>query len=149
MQKWLGTVLKVAFTFAILGVLIWRLDFRSMVESLAMVSPVAIVGAVLVVILQMGIAAKRLSLLLKKFSVQLRLGLSFRTTLECMFFSQTFLSFLGGDVLRIWRVRQLGLTLVDATTAIFLDRMIGILVNHLFLLASLPWLLSVITDGPV
>jgi hypothetical protein len=66
-----------------------------------------------------------------------------------MFFSQTFISFLGGDALRIWRVRRLGLPLTEATSAIVFDRLTGILVNHLFLLASTPWLLTVVDQQPI
>ena len=73
----------------------------------------------------------------------------FRITLESMFFSQTFVSFLGGDTLRIWRLRQSGLSLTDATSAVTLDRFIGIVVNHVFLLASLPWLLLHVRDASV
>jgi hypothetical protein len=51
--------------------------------------------------------------------------------------------------LRIWRVRRLGLPLTEATSAVVLDRLIGTVVNHTFLLGSLPWLLTVITDTPV
>jgi hypothetical protein len=44
--------------------------------------------------------------------------------------------------LRIWRIRRLGLALPKATSAVVLDRLIGTLVNHAFLLATLPWFLS-------
>jgi hypothetical protein len=80
-----------------------------------------------------------------------RFGLadSYRVTLESMFFSQTFISFLGGDALRIWRIRRLGLPLAKATSAVVLDRLIGTLVNHAFLLATLPWFLSSKASSPV
>jgi hypothetical protein len=40
-----------------------------------------------------------------------------------MFFSQTFISFLGR--LGVWRIRQLGLALPKASFAVVLDRLIG------------------------
>jgi Lysylphosphatidylglycerol synthase TM region len=58
-------------------------------------------------------------------------------------------SFLGGDALRIWRIRRCGLLLNQAASAVVLDRLIGITVNHVFLLAALPWLLAEIPDHTI
>jgi hypothetical protein len=66
-----------------------------------------------------------------------------------MFFGQTFVSFLGGDALRIWRIRGCGLCLNEATGAVASDRMLGIVVNHLVVLAALPWLLERTTSHTV
>jgi glycosyltransferase 2 family protein len=94
------------------------------------------------VLVQSIAAAGRLVMVVARFGPRFGLGDSYRLTLESMFFSQTFISFLGGDALRIWRIRRLGLTLQKATSAVVLDRLIGTLVNHAFLLATLPWFLS-------
>jgi uncharacterized membrane protein YbhN (UPF0104 family) len=137
---------KIAITTLILVVLAWQLDFHSAFLTLSKIAPLAAIGAVGVIFLQTICTAQRFVMVLSRFSARMRLVDSFTVTIEGIFFSQTFLSFLGGDALRIWRVRRLGLSLGDATSAVLLDRLIGILVNHLFLLASLPWLLGLITD---
>ena len=93
------------------------------------------------------IMAKRQVMVVARFGALFGMRESFRVTLESLFFSQTFVSFLGGDALRIWRIRRLGLPLTDATSAVMLDRLTGIVVNHVLLLMSLPWLLAAITDG--
>jgi hypothetical protein len=69
--------------------------------------------------------------------------------LESAFFSQTFVSFLGGDALRIWRIRRCGLPLSQAASSVVLDRLVGITVNHVFLLVALPWLLIVIPNHTI
>jgi hypothetical protein len=106
-------------------------------------------AALVLVLLQSLIMAKRQVMVVARFGARFGMRESFRVTLESLFFSQTFVSFLGGDALRIWRIRRLGLPLTDATSAVILDRLTGIVVNHALLLVSLPWLLVTITDGSV
>ncbi len=142
MQHWFVLLLKLMVTALILAFFIRQFDVRSMVQTLATISPYAIFAAVIAVLAQSLAAAGRLVMVVARFGPRLVLGDSYRLTLESMFFSQTFISFLGGDALRIWRIRRLGLTLPKATSAVVLDRLIGTLVNHAFLLATLPWFLS-------
>jgi uncharacterized membrane protein YbhN (UPF0104 family) len=151
-QDW-RRVLILAFNVAtsalILAIIAWQLDWRTVIQSLSSISAFAIGAAFLAALCQAGLAALRFVMVVARFGAKFRLAGSIRVTLEGMFFSQTFLSFLGGDALRIWRIKRLGLPLTEATSAVVFDRLTGIVVNHVLLLASLPWLLAVITDGPV
>jgi uncharacterized protein (TIRG00374 family) len=149
MQRWLIIALKIGITALILTLFVWQLDLRSTARALSTISPYAIVAAVIAVLAISLAAAARLVLVVAGFGRHFRLGDSYRVTLESMFFSQTFISFLGGDALRIWRIRRLGLPLAKASSAVILDRLIGTLVNHAFLLATLPWFLSSKASNPV
>jgi glycosyltransferase 2 family protein len=142
MQHWFILLLKLAVTALILVLFIRQFDIRSMGEALLTISPYAIVAAVVAVMAQSLAAAGRLVMVVARFGPRFPLADSYRLTLESMFFSQTFISFLGGDALRIWRIRRLGLALPRATSVVVLDRLIGTVVNHAFLLATLPWFLS-------
>jgi uncharacterized protein (TIRG00374 family) len=142
MQRWFMILLKVLVTALVLALLVHQFDVRSTVHTLSTISPYAIVAAIIVVLAQSLAAAGRFVMVVARFGPRFALRDSYRLTLESMFFSQTFISFLGGDALRIWRIRRLGLTLPKATSAVVLDRLIGTLVNHAFLLATLPWFLS-------
>lgn len=142
MQRWIIIALKLGITGLILTWFVWQLDLRSTAHALSTISPYAIFAAIGVVLAMSLAAAARLVIVVARFGPRFGLGDSYRVTLESMFFSQTFISFLGGDALRIWRIRRLGLPLARATSAVLLDRLIGTLVNHAFLLATLPWFLS-------
>jgi glycosyltransferase 2 family protein len=142
MKDWFIILLKLSVTALILTLLIRQFDIRSMMNTLSTISPYAISVAIMAVLTQSLVAAGRLVMVVARFGPRFGLNDSYRVTLESMFFSQTFISFLGGDALRIWRIRRLGLTLPKATSAVVLDRLIGTLVNHAFLLATLPWFLS-------
>jgi uncharacterized membrane protein YbhN (UPF0104 family) len=142
MQYWFMILLKVLVTALVLALLVHQFDVRSTVHTLSTISPYAILGAIVALLAQSLAAAGRFAIVVARFGPRFALRDSYRLTLESMFFSQTFISFLGGDALRIWRIRRLGLALPKATSAVVLDRLIGTLVNHAFLLATLPWFLS-------
>jgi uncharacterized protein (TIRG00374 family) len=149
MQRWFLILLKVAISVLILVLLLRQFDIHAMIHGLTTISYYAIFAAVVAVLVQSVALAGRLVVIVGRFGPRFRLSDSYRLTLESMFFNQTFISFLGGDAFRIWRIRGLGLTVPKATAAILLDRLIGTLVNHIFLLAALPWLLRNNVDGPV
>jgi uncharacterized membrane protein YbhN (UPF0104 family) len=142
MQRWFVILLKVAVTAGILTLFVRQVDIRSTAHTLSAISPYAIFAAIVAVLTQSLAAAGRFVMVVARFGPRFGLGDSYRLTLESMFFSQTFISFLGGDALRVWRIRRLGLALPKATSAVVLDRLIGTLVNHAFLLATLPWFLT-------
>ena len=143
------SLLKLALAAAILLTIVFKLDLRDVLHTLLSVSPYAIAAALFIALLQPLFAAARLSAVVALYARHLPFGNSLRTTLEGMFFGQTFVSFLGGDALRIWRIRGYNLPLRDAVSVVAFDRLIGIIINHVVLLASLPWLLTHISDQTV
>jgi glycosyltransferase 2 family protein len=149
MPKYLKLLVKLGLTIAILFAIGASADFRKIFSTLSSVAPVAVLIGLVLALLQAVVSAARLSVVVALYERRLPLRDSFRVTLESMFFSQTFVSFLGGDALRIWRIRRCGLPLDQAASAIVLDRLIGITGNHAFLLATLPWLLSQISDPKI
>ncbi len=147
MRGRLVQLFKVAITAVILGLLAWQFDLRSIAATLSSISVVAAATSIVAMYLQIFILAIRLRSVVLIFNARLRLVESYRVTLESMFFSQTFVSIIGGDGFRIWRIRRLGLPLTDATAAIILDRLVGTLINHVCLLASFPWFLMILPPG--
>jgi hypothetical protein len=148
-RRMLGAALKISVTVLVLAVIVWKLDLEDSVRVLSSLSGIAATLGVAMVLAQALVASQRIALIAARFGASVSRSSLFRITLESMFFSQTFVSFLGGDTLRVWRLRQSGLSLTDATSAVTLDRFIGIVVNHVFLLASLPWLLLHVREASV
>jgi uncharacterized protein (TIRG00374 family) len=142
MKKHVLWGLKLAVTITILLVIAWKLDFRAIERAFASLAPAAIVAAFLVVVLQAICTGIRLALIVSTFGHRISMPHAIRISIESIFFGQTFISFLGSDALRVWRVRKSGLSLDQAGAAVALDRLLGIIVNHMLLLASLPWLLA-------
>ena len=149
MTKLTPWLIKFALTTAILLVIAWKLDPRTIVTTFSSLAPVALLVAFVMVSLQIVCVAARLCVIVAAFGLRLSFGESLRITIESVFFGQTFISFLGSDALRIWRIRKSGLSLEHSTTSVALDRFLGIIVNHALLLASLPWLLATIENRTV
>lgn len=141
--------LKVLLSAAILFGIAWKFDFRAVLDILPSLSPYWVFCAFLLIALQLIVGAGRLSSVVGLFNRKLNFRDSFFVTIESQFFAQTFVSFLGGDALRIWKIRQCGASLGESVQVVTLDRLMGIFVNHLLLLSALPWLLSIIGPGHI
>jgi glycosyltransferase 2 family protein len=141
--------IKLAVTVAILTAIAFKLDVRVLLADASILSPYGIIAALVLIVLQMVVAALRLCSIMRLYGYALAWTKAFRITLESLFFAQTFISFIGSDSVRIWRVHKQGVALSEAAAAITLDRLLGIIVNHACLLVSLPFAFSVITDQRV
>ncbi len=138
--------LKLVLPFAILAFLASRFELGRAVHAASAVPAVPLIVAIVALLLQPGVSSARLQVLLASFGLKLSFASSVRVTLEGMFFSQTFISFLGGDAVRMWRVRQRGLTFASSASVIALDRLIGLAAGHFCLVCSLPWLFRALPD---
>lgn len=138
--------IKLAVTAGILFAIAYKLDIRTVLSAISGLSVYGIIAALLFILLQILVSAVRLSLIVRLYGQNLSVRETFRITLEGLFFAQTFISFLGSDSVRVWRLHRQGATLSEAAAAITLDRLLGIIVNHAALLASLPFAFSVISD---
>jgi uncharacterized membrane protein YbhN (UPF0104 family) len=125
MRRFLPLAIKLALTAIILAAIVWKIDLASAARTIASVALASVVAALGLAFLQSVCAAIRLSAVISKFGRQIGFREALRVTLEASFFAQTFLSFVGGDVFRIFRIRKSNMKLEDATAAITLDRLIG------------------------
>jgi uncharacterized membrane protein YbhN (UPF0104 family) len=140
---------KIALTVAVLLAVTWTFDFRAALRLLSSVTWVTIAACVAIQLCQSWIAGVRLSEVVSLFGTRLSVGLSARITLESMFFNQAFISFIGGDAFRVWRLRNARVPIIDATSAIVLDRIVGVMGNHLVFVALLPLVFGHIASATI
>lgn len=138
---------RLALTITAFVAIFAALDFRQLSSSVSSIGALTIVAAIAFSLLRAFVSAIRLSAVLALYGRILPLGPSLRITLESAFFNHTFVSFIGGDAIRIWRIRHCGLALQQIAGAVVFDRFIGVVANHVLLLAALPWLLLAIGDA--
>jgi uncharacterized membrane protein YbhN (UPF0104 family) len=72
---------------------------------------------------------------------------SIDATLIGYFFSQTFISFVGGDAMRVYRISQHATPFALAAKAVVLDRASGFAGQVLLIVLTLPFALPLIQDG--
>jgi glycosyltransferase 2 family protein len=142
-------IVKLTLTAMILAAIVWKLDFAAIRAAFASLAPAAIPLAFLIIVIQAICTGLRLGVIVSTFGHPIPALHAVRISIESIFFGQTFVSFIGSDALRVWRVRRAGLSLDQAGAAVALDRVLGIMVNHALLLVSLPWLLGRIDSEPV
>lgn len=110
-------------------------------DAILSVSWPGVALAMAFLIVQQFIVAFRLMVVAPMFGGAVRLWPSIRISLESLFFSQTFVSFIGGDMARVLGLRAYGgLDIKNATSAVLLDRLAGVISNHLLVLVFLPLL---------
>jgi len=105
------------------------------------------VAALLLMVLQVLIAAVRWQLIL----TQQNIDLNYRNTLQVLwsglFFNQAMPSSVGGDLFRGYYLKKQGLTLGRATVGVLLDRLFGMVGLVLLVLISLPLLFDLVSDS--
>jgi hypothetical protein len=111
MRNSLIWLVKLVLTAAILVAIARNFDIQRISHTLASAPPAAIAAGLAISLLQMVLAAKRLALIIATFSHFIPFRDAWRVTLEGMFFSNTFVSFLGGDARRTWQIHKCGFTI--------------------------------------
>jgi uncharacterized membrane protein YbhN (UPF0104 family) len=92
----------------------------------------------------MLLAALRLMEILSHLGHAYPFGRSLQTILVGAFFSQTLISFVGGDAVRIWRLIREQIPAASATKSVLLDRIAGFAALVAIVLVTLPFLVPML-----
>lgn len=134
--------------------LVWyafsKIDAESAIRELRNLSSVAIVSVLILLIGQFALASWRLMLLLRQTS---RSKPSYATALDAVvvgaFFSQTLISFVGGDAMRVWRITRQEIDLGSTMRAVLLDRVLGFVGLIILIVSGIPVLFEIVEDRRV
>ncbi len=138
LKRWILVSFKIAVSAALLGYLFSKVDFEQVRVSLEKVSYWYLFLAAAVLMLQAVAGAVRLSMVIKTISSRIRLRVALHIMFIGLFFNQTLPSSIGGDAMRIWRIRHHGFPLRTAINSVLLDRLIALVALALFMLLSYP-----------
>lgn len=142
--------MKDLLKFVLTCVLLWLatrgVDFSSSIALMQTV-PLWTLGIIVAALFaQLMITSARFVVVLRLFDITYGFWESVRCNLIGSFFTQTFLSFLGGDMARVWLLTRLNAPLRVATGAVLLDRIWGLIVNILLALSGIIPLLQATDD---
>ncbi len=143
---WLALILKLALSAALLIYVYQKFGSDQLFLDLGRISLPVVAVVVSIQALQIFIGAWRMRVLTHEYGDNLDWLFSVRLTFVGFFFSQTFVSFVGGDGMRIWQMFRNGYSLRVAGHVILADRILGFLMLLAIILLGLPYALSV-TDG--
>jgi uncharacterized membrane protein YbhN (UPF0104 family) len=138
-------IIKITSSLCLLAFFLTKFDFFSIIKILNSTAgfKALLVGAC-IVFFQSIIIGIRLKFILKLYYYAIELFTAIRIGLIGSFFSQTMISFVGGDAMRVWSLSRLKIPLRTATGAILLDRIIGFVALIILFILTLPFLLNII-----
>lgn len=148
----MSRAIRVIVALAVFAVLLWRSDPAEVGQALAGVSPIWILAAVALVLIDRALMAYRWIALLTPLTPGTRPPT--RTLLRIFFVSTfvgTFLpASIGSDAVRAWSLSRDGVTKSESIASVLMDRLlgvIGIVIMAVVGLALAPQLLSI--EGPL
>ncbi|MGH6975949.1 MAG: lysylphosphatidylglycerol synthase transmembrane domain-containing protein [Stellaceae bacterium] len=138
---------------AVSALLIW-LAFRGwnsagVFHQILTVNPWALAAALVCVGALIPLLVVRWGAILTALGRRCRFRVLFPISMTSTFFGQTLPSTTGGDVMRVWLAYRAGLSGRLAFSSTVIDRVIGVLVNLLFVTAGLPWLAQHVSNAVI
>jgi len=133
--------LKLFLSFACLYYAFQKIDFYLTKDLLYSTTGVlALIAGTAAMCLQTFFSTLRLKLLTKTFTHSISLTESLKASFMGNFFSQMAFSFVSGDAIRIWYLKQSLQTVKLATLTVVIDRCLGLFALSLLFLFTLPFL---------
>lgn len=141
-------ILKLFFSIFLIWFVFSRLDRKYLYEILHSNRGLyAIFICCIAIFFQAFVVALRLKIILKVHGCISDFATCTKTILIGNFFSQTMISFLGGDAMRIWFLNRKAIPVRLATSVILLDRVIGFIALILLSVLFLPSLMKIVSDA--
>lgn len=146
MPRYLILATKIALSIGLVLYAFSKVDVSSAMGHLRSISAYAIVVVLVLLSVQMLIAALRLRELLTLLGARCNVIGAVDVVMIGAFFGQTMISFIGGDVMRIWRIVRSSTSVSIATKSILFDRASGFVSLVVLTLLGLPFLLQLINQ---
>lgn len=146
-RRILVTGVRLAVTAGLLWVIFVRIDTARIVDVFSNISLLPLVLGIAALAASTPITAARWHSILMARNASPGVRTLFMITLVGLFFNQVLPTGVGGDAVRAWRCRMLGMRLGIAIRSILLDRAAGYAMIVFVSIAGLPVLLGTIASG--
>lgn len=144
MKKYFALALKIALSGGLIWYIVHRIDFSSAWATLLSIPPGAVMAAIAILLVQLVLSSVRLKELLRQLGRDCGLPALLDINWIGAFFSQTLISFVGGDAMRVWRMVRFRIPVAIATQSVLLDRLAGFGGIVVVLLATIPFLVPLL-----
>lgn len=142
--QYLILLVKIALLIGLVWYAFRKIDLASAWATLAAIPFSALLAAVLMLFLQFIVGSYRLRELLSQMGQKYRLTAALDAIMVGAFFSQTLISFIGGDAMRIWRMIRAHIPPATATKSVLLDRISGFAGVVAIVLVTIPLLVPML-----
>jgi hypothetical protein len=148
-RKGVFTALKIAVTLALFWLIASKLDLTDIADRLRTANPFGLALATGLILFQLVLNSERWRRLLRMDHVALPYRLCYRFYLEAMFFNQALPGSVGGDVMRVYRVRPFCASVSQALTSVLMDRITGLIGLCGIIAIGLPMLIQRTHDSSI
>ena len=135
-------LLRALVSGTLLIVLSRTLDFGAIKSAMALLPWWALVSALLILLGQVLLLAWRWHVIASRIGGRLPFGDALRLTFVGLFFSQTLPTSIGGDAMRIWEARRLGLPGEVALGSVVIERVTGLAAIAFMVAFAVPFVWS-------
>ena len=146
MNNKIVVLLKIVVSLGLISILVSQVDFNEIINILINVNLTMIICAIVLLTIQVFIAATRWKFVLKCQKITLDYKNTLQILWSGLFFNQAMPSSVGGDVIRGYYLKAQGITLGRATIGVLMDRLFGMVGLVLLVLISLPLLFELVND---
>lgn len=146
MNKKIAVLLKLIVSLGLIIFLISQVDFKGIINILKNVDITMVIYAMILLTIQVFIAAIRWQFVLKCQKIMLEYKNTMQILWSGLFFNQAMPSSVGGDVIRGYYLKKQGITLGRATLGVLMDRLFGMAGLVVVVVVSLPLLFELIND---
>ena len=145
-KKTVAILIQLAITLGLAFLISTNLDLHSAFKK-TLSLPLYMFSAIIIILMaQMISASCRLQVFLAFFNYSKQIITIIRVCFIGAFCSQTLISFIGGDGVRIWQLIRSDITIKHATQSVVFDRISGLLTQVTFIAVTLPFLALIIDD---
>lgn len=146
MRRLLLSLLKAAISILLLYLSFRSVNIGVVVERLSRIDVSWLALALALLAVQVALLAARWREIASVCATPLAFGAALQISFIAMFFNQVLPSTVGGDAARIWLLARKGGGWASAAYSVLIDRIVGVLVLALIVIACLPWTLAIIHD---
>jgi len=146
MRRLLSLLIKAAVSVLLLYLSLRRVDLTNVGQRLSEIDLRWIALVVAGICIQVFLSAQRWREIVTACGTKLTSATALRYNFIGQFFSQVLPSTVGGDAARIWLVARGGAGWPAAIYSVLIDRVVGVAVLAIVVVACLPWTLNLIHD---
>jgi uncharacterized membrane protein YbhN (UPF0104 family) len=146
MRRLLLLSAKAAISILLLYLSLRAVNLAALGDRLSRVNPFWIAAALLALTAQVAILAWRWRAIVAACGAHLPYTAALRISLIAMFFNAVLPSTVGGDAARVVMLKRNGGGWAVAAYSVLIDRIIGVAVLALLVIACLPWTLNLVAD---
>ena len=118
--------LKAVFTFFLFYLIFKKIDKDSLIITLVNIDYYLFLLSIFFIFLQILGISFRLFLIIKKNFIKISLYKTIKMTFEGAFLNQALPMSIGGDAIKIWRIKNTGVDLFNSFLVILFDRLVGL-----------------------